>query len=154
MAEKDLSEALKECTARCLKMNAPLPVRLQAFADDVRKLSADFADIVDRMAARLKEAGLGENAPKPGEPMPDFMMPDQSGKLHSLGDLIETGPLVIAFHHGHRCPYCRINAQALASIAEAVSARAACRYHAGNGAIQCRTWSQVRREVSDLFGYR
>ncbi|MFT3732119.1 MAG: peroxiredoxin-like family protein [Hyphomicrobium sp.] len=121
MAEKALSDALKECTARCQNMNAPLPVRLKAFADDVRNLSAEFADIVDRMVARLEEAGLGENAPKPGEPMPDFMMPDQTGKLQSLGRFIEAGPLVIAFHRGHWCPYCRINAQALASIDEEVS---------------------------------
>lgn len=120
MAEKALSDALKECTARCQNMNAPLPLRLEAFADDVRRLNADFADIVDRMVARLKEAGLGENAPKPGEPMPDFMMPDQTGKLHSLGGLLETGPVVIAFHRGHWCPYCRINAQALATIHEDV----------------------------------
>jgi len=120
MAGKAFSEALEECTARCQSMNAPLPVRLQAFADDVRKLNADFADIVDRMVVRLKEAGLGENAPKSGEPMPDFMMPDQMGRLHSLGGLIETGPLVIAFHRGHWCPYCRINARALAEIHEEV----------------------------------
>ena len=116
MAEKTLSQALEECTARCQSMNEPLPVRLQAFADDVRSLSPQFADIVDRMIARLKNAGLGENAPRLGEPMPDFMMPDQSGRLHSLGELLETGPVVIAFHRGHWCPYCRINARALAAI--------------------------------------
>lgn len=116
MAGKTLSEALEECTARCQSMNAPLPVRLQAFADDVRNLNADFADIVDRMVARLKEVGLGENAPKPGEPMPDFMLPDQKGRLHSLDQLVEKGPVVIAFHRGHWCPYCRINAAALAAV--------------------------------------
>ena len=116
MPEKTLSEALEECTQRCQSMNEPLPVRLQAFADDVRSLSPEFADIVDRMVGRLRDAGLGENAPKPGEPMPDFMMPDQSGRLHTLGELLETGPAVIAFHRGHWCPYCRINARALAAI--------------------------------------
>jgi peroxiredoxin len=116
MAEKTLSEALEECTTRCQNMNAPLPVRLQAFADDVRNLNAEFADIVDRMVARLKEAGLGENAPKPGEPMPDFMLPDQKGRLYNLNQLVEKGPVVIAFHRGHWCPYCRINAGALAAI--------------------------------------
>ena len=54
MAEKTLSEALQECTARCQKMDAPLPVRLQAFADDVRGLSPEFAQIVDRMVTRLE----------------------------------------------------------------------------------------------------
>ena len=49
MAEKTLSEALQECSTRCQKMDAPLPVRLKAFADDVRGLSPEFAQIVDRM---------------------------------------------------------------------------------------------------------
>lgn len=55
MAEKTLSEALQECTARCQKMDAPLPVRLQAFADDVRGLSPEFAQIVDRMVTCLRD---------------------------------------------------------------------------------------------------
>jgi peroxiredoxin len=116
MAEKTLAEALEDCTTRCQNMNAALPVRLQAFADDVRSLSSDFADVVDRMVTRLKDSGLGENAPKPGEPMPDFAMPDQTGRLYSLGELLKAGPVVIAFHRGHWCPYCRINACALAAI--------------------------------------
>ena len=90
MAEKTLSEALQECSTRCQNMDAPLPVRLQAFADDVRGLSPEFAQIVDRMVARLKESQLGENAPKPGEPMPDFMMPDQTGRLRSLGKTVSS----------------------------------------------------------------
>ncbi|MBS0249522.1 MAG: AhpC/TSA family protein [Proteobacteria bacterium] len=111
-----LSDALQECTTRCQNMDAPLPVRLQAFADDVRTLSPDFADIVDRMVLHLREIGLGDNAPKPGEPMPEFMMPDQTGKLRNLGEIIESGPAVIAFHRGHWCPYCRISAASLAAI--------------------------------------
>jgi len=116
MAEKTLSENLEECTLRCQSMDAPLPVRLQAFADDVRRLNPEFAEIVDRMVSRLKDVSLGENAPKPGEPMPDFMMPDQSGRLHILSEILKKGPAVIAFHRGHWCPYCRINADALAAI--------------------------------------
>lgn len=117
MAEPSLSDILRQCTERCQKMNAPLADRLNAFADDVRAVNAEFAGIVDRMVARLREARLGENAPRPGEPMPDFMLPDQNGRLYSLAELLNAGPAVIAFHRGHWCPYCRINASALASIA-------------------------------------
>lgn len=92
MAEKTLSEALQDCTIRCQNMEAPLTARLEAFANDVRKLSPDFADIVDRMIEHLKTTGVGENAPKPGEPLPHFMMPDQKGRLQTLDDLIAKGP--------------------------------------------------------------
>jgi len=97
-------------------MDAPLADRLKAFADDVRAYSPEFADVVERMIARLRTAGAGEGAPMPGDAMPDFVLPDQSGRLVDLGSLIEQGPVVVAFHRGHWCPYCRINASALASI--------------------------------------
>jgi peroxiredoxin len=116
MAEPSISEILEEATERCRNLDAPLAVRLQAFADEVRALSAEFAAVVDRMVARLEASEVGADAPKPGEPMPEFMLPDQSGRLVSLSELIARGPLVIAFHRGHWCPYCRITADALNRI--------------------------------------
>ena len=43
-------------------------------------------------------------------------MPDETGRLVSLSDIIANGPVVIAFHRGHWCPYCLISATALAEI--------------------------------------
>jgi peroxiredoxin len=116
MAEKSLAERLEESTERCRNMDGPLAVRLQALADDVRALAPEFAEVVDRMVLRLVETGAGEKAPLPGEPMPEFMLPDQNGRLVTLSDLLASGPAVVAFHRGHWCPYCRINATALAAI--------------------------------------
>lgn len=120
MAEPSIAQILEETTERCRNLDAPLAGRLQAFADEVRALSADFADTVERMIARLKASGAGESAPGPGEPMPDFMMPDQEGRLVSLSDLVTRGPVVVAFHRGHWCPYCRITADALVRIHDKV----------------------------------
>jgi peroxiredoxin len=122
MAEKTLAEKLEESTERCRNMDAPLGARLRAFADDVRALDPEFAGVVDHMVGRLREAGAGEEAPKPGEPMPDFVLPDQNGRLVTLSGLLERGPAVVAFHRGHWCPYCRINASALAAIDDEVKA--------------------------------
>lgn len=115
MAEKTLSELLLESEQKCRNMDAPLADRLQAFADDVRRINVEFADVVDRMVERLKESGTGEDAPKPGDEMPDFLLPDQSGRLTTLDELLAKGPVTIAFHRGNWCPYCRINANALAA---------------------------------------
>jgi peroxiredoxin len=120
MPEASIAEILEETTERCRNLDAPLAGRLQAFADEVRALSTEFAETVDRMVDRLKAAGAGENAPKPGEPMPEFMLPDQNGHLVSLSELTARGPVVVAFHRGHWCPYCRITADALARIHESV----------------------------------
>jgi peroxiredoxin len=46
--------------------------------------------------------------------MPDFLLPDERGRLHSLQEYVTRGPVVVAFHRGHWCPYCRISATALA----------------------------------------
>ena len=69
------------------------------------------------MVTRLIESGAGGTAPAVGDPMPSFLLPDQDGHLVSLERLLENGPVVIAMHRGHWCPYCRINASALAEVA-------------------------------------
>ncbi|MFN0022762.1 MAG: peroxiredoxin-like family protein [Parvularculaceae bacterium] len=116
MAEPSIAEILEEATERCRNLDAPLADRLQAFANEVRALSSEFASVVDRMVERLRQTKVGEDAPRPGEPMPDFMLPDQNGRLSTLAEFIENGPAVISFHRGHWCPYCRINADALNRI--------------------------------------
>jgi peroxiredoxin len=69
------------------------------------------------MVARLVANNVGQSAPQPGEPMPDFILPDEGGRLVRLTDLVDKGPVVLSFHRGHWCPYCRLNADGLAKIA-------------------------------------
>ena len=114
MNSKPLSEALEEVFIQSCDMDASLAERLQAFADGVRRLGPHFQDAVDRLVSRLREHDVGENAPRPGEPMPSFVLPDETGHLVSLEELLKRGPLAITFHRGHWCPYCRINTRALA----------------------------------------
>lgn len=122
MTNPSLAEALEACTQRCRQMDAPLGDRLSAFADDVRRLSPDFAKIVDVMVNRLAQAGAGAAAPSPGEAMPSFVLPDENGRLVSLGQLLQKGPLVVSFLRGHWCPYCRISADALSGIQPEIKA--------------------------------
>lgn len=121
MADDSLAKILERSTRRCRDADAPLAERLKLFADDVRSLSPDFAEVVERMIGRLQSSGAGLAAPAAGEPMPSFLLPNQDGELVSLEQLLAQGPLVIAFHRGHWCPYCRINADALAKLHPAVA---------------------------------
>ena len=122
MPEKSIAEILDETTVKCRNLDAPLAGRLQAFSDDIGALQPEFAAVMDRLVIKLQEVGAGEEAPAPGEAMPSFLLPDQDGHLLSLEELLERGPLAIAFHRGQWCPYCRINARALADIQGEVKA--------------------------------
>lgn len=115
-ASPSLADELDARTQRCKDMDAPLATRLEELAADVRRLSPQFADVVERMVRRLRESGAGETAPQVGAPMVPFVLPDEGGRLRSLQEFLGTGPAVIAFHRGHWCPYCRIEARALAQV--------------------------------------
>jgi peroxiredoxin len=122
MNSKPLSVLLEEAFVACRDMDASLAERLQAFADAVRRLGPNFQDAVDKLVARLKQHDVGENAPKPGEKMPPFVLPDENGELISLDELLEDGPVAVTFHRGHWCPYCRINTRALAEAQGQIAA--------------------------------
>jgi peroxiredoxin len=113
MTSKSFAEILDEAFEQCSRMDASLNQRLQAFADTVRKINPTFAEAVDRLVTRLHEAGAGTAAPAPGDEMPNFLLPDDMGHLVSLEEILQKGPVALAFHRGHWCPYCRINTNAL-----------------------------------------
>lgn len=116
MPDQELISKFEESTAKCRAMDGSLAERLAAYAADVRSFAPAFADIVEAMVARLNDSGTGLAAPKVGEAMPPFVLPAQDGQLVALDALIEKGPVVVAFHRGQWCPYCRINADALAVL--------------------------------------
>ena len=117
MAEKTVAELLDESTDDSRIMDAPLSERLKAVADEVERRSPEFAAVVARTVARLEANNVGQSAPQIGERMPDFILPDEKGTLVCLKNLLEQGPVVVSFHRGHWCPYCRLNADGLARIA-------------------------------------
>jgi peroxiredoxin len=122
MTETKLSEKLEESFVRCRDLEAPLADRLQAFANELRRLDPHFQTAVDALVSRLAETDAGATAPKVGEPMPAFLLPDDQGRLVRLEDLLGKGPVALAFNRGHWCPYCRINVDALARAENEVAA--------------------------------
>jgi peroxiredoxin len=107
-------ESLDRAFMRARELDASLGEQLRAFADAARQRQPHFAEAVDRLVERLRRYGAGESAPRPGEPMPPFVLPDDTGHLVSLDQLLRNGPVAVTFHRGHWCPYCRININALA----------------------------------------
>ena len=113
---------LAEAFEQARSMDAPLGDRLSAYSQAIRDMNAPFADAVDRLVGRLKAGSVVDAAPKEGDPMPPFLLPDHLGRLVSLDDLIAAGPVAVTFARGHWCPYCRIAVSALAEIADDASA--------------------------------
>lgn len=95
----------------------PLNDQLDCVSRAIAQSDPDYARAYDLLVDRLRSAHLGECAPKQGEEMPDFLLPDEGGRLVSLASLRREGPVVVAFVRGHWCPYCRLATAAMASIA-------------------------------------
>jgi peroxiredoxin len=107
------TERLRQAFLRCREMEGTLNEQLQAYAAAGREIFPAYGEAVDRLVVRINENGAGENAPRPGEPMPPFVLPDESGRLVSLPSLVERGPVAVMFFRGHWCPYCRLNVRAV-----------------------------------------
>ena len=122
MTDEAIVAELDAAFLRASETVAPINQRLDIYADALRRHLPPFAEAVDRLVARLQQAGAGEAAPKVGEPMPPFLLPDDQGNLVSLEDILSKGPVALAFHRGHWCPYCRLNSRALAKVLQRATA--------------------------------
>ena len=107
------AERLKSAFLRCRDMEGTLDEQLQTYAAAGREIFPAYGEAVDRLVARVNANGGGENAPRPGEPLPAFVLPDESGRLVALPSLLEQGPLAVMFFRGHWCPFCRLNVRAV-----------------------------------------
>jgi peroxiredoxin len=107
------SEPLDDAFKRVRDLDVSLQEQLRTFAETVRRERPEFAAAVDRLINRLRQYGAGESAPQIGESILPFVLPDATGQMVSLEELLDRGPVAVTFHRGHWCPYCRININAL-----------------------------------------
>ncbi len=78
------TDRLRQAFLRCRDMEGTLGEQLKAYAAAGREIFPAYGEAVDRLVARINENGGGENAPRPGEAMPPFLLPDETGKLVEL----------------------------------------------------------------------
>jgi peroxiredoxin len=122
MNETQTQQELRQAFERLNESNLSLSEQLDAASRAVKERRPDFADAIDRMVGRLKEGGAGARAPQAGDVMTPFYLPDESGRIVSLDDLLQHGPVAVTFHRGHWCPFCRISINALVRAHDEVSA--------------------------------
>ena len=116
------AERLTLAFQKCRDMEGTLRQQLDAYAAAGRDIFPAYAEAVDRLVARIHENGGAENAPRPGDPMPPFILPDEGGRLVELNSLLRRGPVAVMFYRGHWCPYCRLNMRAVIEAFDRISA--------------------------------
>lgn len=84
----------------------PSPLPLASQLAEVRQRNPQLGPFFDEIVIALREAGVGSAAPKVGEMFPDFSLPTAEGRYRRLGDLLDSGPVIVNFSRGRWCPYC------------------------------------------------
>jgi peroxiredoxin len=72
---------------------------------------------IPKNALRIMDAATDElvthqaagHALQPGDPAPDFILPDANGHEFRLYSALADGPVVLVFYRGGWCPYCNIH---------------------------------------------
>jgi peroxiredoxin len=117
MAAEAKLPPLPEVLSTICAAEAPLAAKLAAYSHALRERNSPFVDAYDRIVARLHAGEAGAAAPKVGEAMPPFMLPDGDGRMVGLDELVGGGALVVSFNRGHWCPFCKIELSSLAGAA-------------------------------------
>lgn len=68
--------------------------------------AAVYGQLVDALVSDLRRLGAGHCAPRVGQSMPDFALPDAAGRLRRLSEFTARGPVVVSFMRGRWCPFC------------------------------------------------
>ena len=117
-------DRLDEAFRRVRDLDLSLQEQRRTLAETLGRERPELAAAVDRLVTRLRYYGAGEAAPKIGDSMPSFVLPDEGDQQVSLEELLDHGPVAVIFHRGHWCPYCRININALVAAHEVLPASA------------------------------
>ncbi|MEE6129478.1 peroxiredoxin-like family protein [Chryseobacterium arthrosphaerae] len=56
----------------------------------------------------LKTKNMEDRCIQPGEKMPEFILPNATGKMIDSNDILKKGKMILAFYRGSWCPYCNL----------------------------------------------
>jgi peroxiredoxin len=93
-----------------MSLEGKLAAVRQATAD---RLSAEGRRTVADTIERNRMLQLAEQSVRVGDMLPDFSLPDARGQVVTSGELLDRGPLVVAFFRGEWCPYCDVALRAV-----------------------------------------
>ena len=78
-----------------------MSLRERLDAERARRMAIpEVRDAVTETLAELTSIGAGGTALQPGDPFPDFLLPDTEGRFVARDDRLAAGPAVVAFFRG------------------------------------------------------
>ena len=102
-----------------MSLSAKLTEKRQASKDGLPK---DIHATMMNATKELSETNIVANAPKVGEKLLTFKLPNASGTTSNLQELLKTGPVVLTFYRGGWCPYCNLELQAYQAVLNDINA--------------------------------
>jgi peroxiredoxin len=91
-----------------------LNAELKAVTESVRQQApAEVFSTMEKANAKLAASGILDKVLMRGSRMPDFELPDATGKLVKSVDLRKNRLLLVSFYRGAWCPYCNLELKAL-----------------------------------------
>lgn len=97
-------------------------------------VAIDWDGLYDGFIGQLRARGAGLAAPRVGDTLAPFVLPNSVGRHVALADLLKAGPIVLSFMRGGWCPYCRAELDAWA-VAMPRLAAACSRFVAVSGEV-------------------
>jgi peroxiredoxin len=83
-----------------------------------------YRALLDAVTLTLRDNAI-EQILRPGDRLPDFVLPDAQGNIVFSGELLARGPLVVVFFRGSWCPFCNETLTALDQILPEITAAGA-----------------------------
>jgi peroxiredoxin len=80
----------------------------QIKAASAGRLPATVFEVFTREQAALRARGVPSRAVAVGDVLPEFTLPDATGRDVSLSELVAGGRAVLVFYRGGWCPYCNL----------------------------------------------
>lgn len=101
--------------------------------DDLKTLRAQVAekspaDRIARLDGAIAEIGkdiASREALAPGDIAPDFALPNATGSLVSLSEMLVGGPVILTFYRGEWCPFCSLELRAYQKLLPRIKALSA-----------------------------
>ena len=76
------------------------------------KVSEEVQATMSQATQNLASSGIADSTLKVGDKIPEFSLPNATGKRVDLQKLLQLGPVVISFYRGKWCPYCNLELRA------------------------------------------